>query len=156
LNAGHHEIGLHLEDSRSFAAFVKEKQILERHLGRRILAMSKHGSGTEKYGLRHYAAYEPEKYIEWARRLSMRLFLGNDQDPSIRPLRNGDGPVVFPSAFWLEPNWRDTRRFSVEWLLDHGRHMDIQLLVHPENILLQSELAKDFRKLVTTLGSRII
>src|SRR5262249_61689917 len=35
--------------------------------------------------------------------------LGNLEDPSIRPSENETGLRVFPSAFWLEPAWRDTR-----------------------------------------------
>ena len=71
LDTGRHEIGLHLENSRTVATFLKEKQLLEHHVGRKVLAVSKHGSGGMKYGFHHYASYEPERYVEWARRASM-------------------------------------------------------------------------------------
>jgi hypothetical protein len=155
LDAGRHEIGLHLEDSRSFATFLKETEILERQIGRKVQAISKHGSGGAKLGRHHYAPYEPGKYVEWARRSSMRLFLGNLEDPSLQPEDAGSGLTVFPSAFWLEPHWRDTRRFTVEWLLVQAPRRDIVLLVHPENVLAHPALTAGFRKLVSTVESRV-
>jgi len=156
LGMGGHEIGLHLENSRSFASFLREKQMIERHVQKKIAAVSKHGSGGAKYGIHHYAPYEPERYVEWAGRASMRLFLGNLQDPSLEPIQSGNDLWVFPSAFWLEPSWRDTKKFTVDWLLNRARNRDIVLLVHPENVLADPGLAADFQKLITTLESRII
>jgi hypothetical protein len=155
LDAGRHEVGLHLENSRSYATFVDEKQLVEHHVGREVLAVSKHGSGGAKFGFHHYAPYEPERYIGWAGQASMRLFLGNLQDPSLEPTRAGNDLLVFPSAFWLEPPWRDTKKFTVDWLRDHARHQDIVLLVHPENVLAHPGLVADFKKLIKTLESRI-
>ena len=154
LEAGGHEIGLHLENSRSFATFLEEKEIVEQHSGKKVRAVSKHGSGGAKYGLHHYADYEPEKYVEWAGRASMQLFLGNLEDACLEGMSAGK-VLVFPSAFWLEPDWRDTEKFTVDWLLDRARHRDIVLLVHPENLLAQPGLVTDFKKLVGALESRI-
>ena len=85
IEAGGHEIGLHLENSRSYATFQKEVHILEQHVGRKIRAVSKHGSGAAKFGFHHHAPYEPEKLVRWANEASMRVFLGNLQDPTIEP-----------------------------------------------------------------------
>lgn len=156
IDAGRHEVGLHLENSRSFATFVQEAQLVESHAQRKVLAVSKHGSGGRKFGLHHYAPYEPEAYVEWAQRVSMRLFLGNLEDPTMEPMTASSGLVVFPSAFWLEPSWRDTKRFPVDWLLDHSQRRDIVLLVHPENVLASPELITDFRKLISNVESNII
>jgi hypothetical protein len=155
LDAGHHEIGLHLENSRSFNTFLEETRIVERHFGKKVQAVSKHGSGGAKFGFHHYPPYEPERYVEWARQASMRLFLGNLQDPSLEPTKSGIAPLVFPSAFWLEPTWRDTKTFTVDWLLDHARRRDIVLLVHPENVLADSGLISDFKRLIRALESKI-
>ena len=155
LEAGGHEIGLHLENSRSFATFLEEKEIVEQHSGKKVRAVSKHGSGGAKYGLHHYARYEPERYVEWAERASMQLFLGNLEDACLEGMRAGK-VLVFPSAFWLEPAWRDTEKFTVDWLLDRARHRDIVLLVHPENLLAQPGLVTDFKKLIGALESRIV
>src|SRR6516162_656203 len=37
LDQGHHEIGLHLENSRSFETFQAERQLLERHIKKEVL-----------------------------------------------------------------------------------------------------------------------
>jgi hypothetical protein len=155
LNAGGHEIGLHLENSRSLESFMAEKQIVERHVARKVLAFSKHGSGGAKYGFHHYAAYEPEKYVEWAKLASMRLFLGNLEDPSVESADVSDRLLVFPSAFWLEPDWRDTKKFTVEWLLDRAQDRDIVMLVHPENVLADEALVADFMRIIKALKTRV-
>ncbi len=155
LDAGRHEIGLHLENSRSLTTFIEEMQIVEHHVGRKVRAVSKHGSGGAKYGFHHYAPYEPERYIEWAQQTSMRLFLGNLEDPTLKPMRAATGLMVFPSAFWLEPSWRDPKKFTIDWLLDRARYQDTVLLVHPENVLAHPELVADFRRLIGTLESRV-
>ena len=156
LDAGSHEIGLHLENSRSFATFLAEMHILERHVGRKVLAVSKHGSGGARFGFHHHAPYEPEKYVAWARQVSMRLFLGNLQDPSLEPTKVDNDLSFFPSAFWLEPHWRDTTKFPVDWLLDRARHRDVVLLVHPENVLAHPQLVADFKKLIRMLETKIL
>jgi hypothetical protein len=154
LDAGKHEVGLHLENSRTFDTFAEEKGILERHFGKPIKTVSKHGSGGAKYGFHHYAPYEPEKYIEWAQKASMQLFLGNLEDPTLQAKTMSNGLMVFPSAFWLEPHWRDQQKFSVQWLLDSARERDIVMLVHPENVLADPQLVADFKRLIGTLESR--
>jgi hypothetical protein len=154
LYQGGHEIGLHLENSRSFATFAEEVRLLECHIGRRVQMFSKHGSGGRKFGFHHYPPYEPDRYIRWANDIGMRLFLGNLQDPRLVPERV-ECMEVFPSAFWLEPPWRDTAAFPVEWLMDYGQRRDIVLLIHPENVLAQPHLIDDFRKLTATLPSRV-
>jgi hypothetical protein len=62
--------------------------------------------------------------------------------------------LIFPSAFWLEPYWRDTTRFTVDWLLDRARHQDIVLLVHPENVLADPGLVADFKKVIGASETR--
>ena len=130
--------------------------MLERHTGIVVTALSKHGSGQEKYGLRHYAPYEPTKYIAWARQSNMKLFLGNLQDPSTAPSGDTTGLKVFPSAFWLEPAWRDTKSFTIDWLLGRVRSTDVVLLVHPENVLSSHALMKDFERLLDSTNTRIL
>jgi hypothetical protein len=155
LDKGRHEVGLHLENSRSFASFQSETRIIEQHFRRKVVVVSKHGSGGARYGYHHHAPYEPEKYVEWAQRLSYRLFLGNLEDPTMGITRAGD-LLIFPSAFWLEPHWRDTKRFTVDWLVQRSKDNDVVLLVHPENILGDAGLVADFKKLVRTSESRIL
>jgi hypothetical protein len=156
LQEGGHEMGLHLENSRSYETFLAEKQTLERHLGRPVLAVSKHGSGGARYGRHHYAPYEPARYVEWAHRAGMKLFLGNLEDPTVAPQRNGGDLLNFPSAFWLEPHWRDTGKFTVDWLISHARQHDTVLLVHPENVLEHPNLIKSFTGLLDVLETKLL
>ena len=155
LEQGGHEIGLHLEDSRSFASFTKEKTMLERHIGRPVQSFSKHGSGGARHGYHHYSPYEPQRYLEWARKGGVRLFLGNLEDPTLKPEQVPGGVLNFPSAFWLEPHWRDTTAFTIDWLMTHARNRDIVLLVHPENVLGSPELSNAFNRLIGGLETKI-
>jgi len=156
LEEGGHQIGLHLEDSRSFETFSREKQSLERHTGKTIRSVSKHGSGGAKYGRRHHAPYEPEKYVEWARRASMSVFFGNLENPLLQPQAYDAGFVAYPAAFWLEPHWRDTETFPVDWLLTHAAKRDVVMLVHPENVLSSAGLVADFRRVIGSLETKLI
>ena len=153
---GRHEIGLHLENSRSLETFRQESNSLARHVGKTITAVSKHGSGGKKFGLRHYAPYEPDKYLAWAQSSSMRVFLGNLEDPTVPAMVTQSGLIFFPSAFWLEPSWRDTSKFHVDWLLDYGARNDVVLLLHPENVLANPELIHSFKAIIKTLKSTIL
>jgi hypothetical protein len=147
IKKGEHEIGLHLEDSRSFESYIGEKNVLEKHIGTLISAMSKHGSGNRRYGRRHYAPYEPEKYVDWAERSGIRIVFGNLENPALPPTTNGR-VRFFPSAFWIEPAWRNTTTFPISWLRERIQQHDVVLLVHPENLLASVTLQSDFYKLL--------
>jgi hypothetical protein len=156
MDAGGHDIGLHLENSRTFETFSEEKAMLERYLGRPVTSVSKHGSGRYKYGFHHYAPYEPDKYIDWARRSGMKVFLGNLEDPRIARLAGVSDVTVYPSAFWLEPSWRDTRTFPIEWLRSHAAASDIVLLMHPDNVLADAGLTADLKDILQSLETRLL
>ena len=153
---GGHEVGLHLENSRSADTFRAEKEALEEHVGRSVTAMSKHGSGDLKYGRHHYAPYEPERYVEWARSYGMKLFLGNLEDPTLEPCVDATGFRSFPSAYWLEPSWRDTEAFPIEWLVARASSTDVVMLIHPENVLEAPSLTAAFEHVLSALETRIL
>jgi hypothetical protein len=156
MEKGHHEIGLHLENSRSFDAFQSERLLLERHTGKKVLSFSKHGSGGARYGCHHYSPYEPERYLKWAKQAQLKVFFGNLEDPTLRPESVAGGLSWYPAAFWLEPSWRDTEKFSVDWLLARAEDSDVVLLLHPENVLAAPILLKSFQRIVGHLRSKII
>ena len=153
---GGHEIGLHLENSRSRDTFLAEKSALERHVGCSIFALSKHGSGDRKYGMHHFAPYEPEKYVSWAKQSGMRLFLGNLETPTIHGSVDEAGFRAYPGAYWLEPPWRDVRQFDQSWLLAEARLRHVVLLIHPENVLADPVLLQQFNELVSSLETTIL
>lgn len=154
MDAGGHQYGLHLENSRSAETFQEELSALQRVLGLPIAAFSKHGSGRLHLGRHHHAPYEPERYLPWAARSGMRFFFGNQEDPRIAPERR-EGLLYFPSAFWLEPYWRDAARFPLEWLLAEAKHRDIVLLLHPDNVTSSPEIMQEFLAAVGQLPSTL-
>jgi hypothetical protein len=150
MEAGGHVFGLHLENSRSAEAFREELGSLERALGRRVVEFSKHGSGRLHLGRHHYAPYEPERYLPWARQAGMKLFFGNLENPELRPVMD-DGLLFYPSAFWLEPHWRDTKRFPIEWLLREAAERDVVMLMHPDNVTSSPEIMSEFLMAIESL-----
>ena len=143
MEAGGHHFGLHLENSRSLDTFEEELESLERQLGRRVSEFSKHGSGRLHLGRHHHAPYEPERYLPWARKTGMKYFFGNLEDPELSPIQDGE-LLFFPSAFWLEPYWRDKARFPIDWLLKEAVNRDVVMLLHPDNVTSDAEIMKEF------------
>jgi hypothetical protein len=86
----------------------------------------------------------------------MTLFLGNSENPAIPSFKVGERLTIFPAAFWLEPSWRDTIRYPVDWLLDHARYRDVVMLIHPENVLASADLTASFKRILTKLESTIL
>ena len=143
METGGHRFGLHLENSRSAETFHEELDSLEKMLGRRVVEFSKHGSGRLHLGRHHYAPYEPDRYLPWAQQTGMKLFFGNLENPELPPVQEGD-LLFYPSAFWLEPFWRDTRRFPIEWLLEEAVNRDVVMLLHPDNVTSSPEIMREF------------
>ena len=94
--------------------------------------------------------------MDWARQAGMKLFLGNMEDPSLKPSVEKNGFSFFPSAFWLEPSWRRTDIFTIDWLLNHAKSSYIVLLIHPENLLADPCLLESFRNILQTLETQIL
>lgn len=155
MQAGGHHFGLHLENSRSTESFGEELQSLEKTLGRKVETVSKHGSGQHQYGRHHYAPYEPERYIEWARAAGMKAFLGNLEDPRIQP-EIREGLVYFPAAFWLEPHWRDMKKFPLAWLLEEAQRRDVVMLLHADNVTSDPEIMREFVSAIEKLETALL
>ena len=150
MEAGGHHFGLHLENSWSADTFQEELTALEQKIGRRITEFSKHGSGRLHLGRHHYAPYEPHRYLPWATQAGMKLFFGNLEDPQLRPIHDGQ-LLFYPSAFWLEPFWRDKTQFPIEWLLREAVDRDVVMLLHPDNVTSSAEIMREFKQAVETL-----
>jgi hypothetical protein len=141
--AGSHVYAVHIENSRTYETFKQELDFLQSFLNIRIESFSKHGSGFHKYGRCHYAPYEPEKYVEWAIKLKMKYFFGNLEDPTIISYKQGM-LFCFPAAFWLEPAWRDVEKYPITWLTKEASRRDIVMLLHPDNVISDPNIMKDF------------
>ena len=142
MRQGGHRAGLHLENSRTFETFQSELHYFQKRVDLKIEAFSKHGSGKYRYGWNHYAPYEPDKYLQWGKQLGLRVFFGNHENPQLEPVRDGY-LHYFPSAFWLEPHWRNTKLYDLAWLLSQARTRDVVLLFHPDNVISDPRLMKD-------------
>jgi hypothetical protein len=134
LKIGRHIPGHHIEDSRSFETFQNELDIIEKSIKSKIEVFSKHGSGKFKYGINHHPLYEPEKYLEWGSKVGMKIFYGNLENPEFTSTITTNNILFFPSAYWLEPHWRDTKSFNSDWLIKESKKRDIVLLIHVENV----------------------
>ena len=155
MEEGGHRFGLHLENSHSAETFREELACLEQELGRRVVEFSKHGSGHLRLGRHHFAPYEPERYLPWATQAGMRLFLGNLEDPGLSPVQDGE-LLYYPSAFWLEPYWRDTKRFPIEWLLSEAAERDVVMLLHPDNVTASPEIMREFQMAIEKLETAVL
>jgi len=155
MDEGGHQFGLHLENSRFAETFNEELLCLEGMLGRSVTGFSKHGSGRLHLGRHHYAPYEPEKYLPWGKDAGMKYFLGNLENPELRPVQDGE-LLYYPSAFWLEPHWRDKKRFPLEWLLREAAERDIVMLLHPDNVTSDDEIMREFVVAVEKLETTVL
>lgn len=149
IQKGGHSIGLHLENSRNYNSFKEELKYFKDYFGLKITTFSKHGSGKHKYGLFHYPPYEPMKYISWGKKAGMRIFFGNGENPSTSNYQDGE-LYIFPSAYWLEPFWRNTNLFNLEWLKIETQKRDIALLFHPHNIIHNKDLFNELLIILKT------
>jgi hypothetical protein len=156
LKVGGHIIGLHLENSRSLDTFKKEIERIENSINSKVEVFSKHGSGSHKYGYYHYPSYEPEKYLKWGSHLGMKTFLGNLEDPTIASLYTNEGLLFFPSAFWLEPHWRDIKSFDLNWLIQESKIRDTVLLIHVENLLINKVYWNDLELIIQNTQIKIL
>lgn len=155
MKEGNHVAGMHLENSRTFSTYQNELNDINNYLNEKIVFFSKHGSGKYKYGFYHYPNYEPEKYITWANQTDMKVFFGNKEDPSLKDyfVKNVH---IFPSAFWLEPHWRNTEVFDIEWLNEESKSRDIVVLIHPDNITCNDNLFDQFIFLLNNIPVKIL
>lgn len=155
MQKGAHRVGLHLEDSRTAGTFNEELHALETWIGQRVTEFSKHGSGRLRLGLHHYPPYEPARYLPWAQNAGMKVFFGNLENPELESEQHGD-LTHFPSAFWLEPTWRDVNSFPIEWLLQEAPKRNIVMLLHPDNVTASREIMREFLFVLDKLETMLI
>jgi len=140
-----HVIGLHAENTRSEATFLKEVAHFQHRSGlNRVTCFSKHGSGVHKLGRRHYAPYEENKYREWDQKHGIRFPFGNGMISS----ENYTHEEFFKEVFWMHPSYRDTKTFTVEWAMEQARQKTLAVLVHPENYYTVPQVKQDFDRLI--------
>jgi hypothetical protein len=85
----------------------------------------------------------------------MTAFFGNAEDPTIEPVTNGF-VTYFPSAFWLEPHWRNTQKYPIDWLINNASTRDIVMLLHPDNVLGSSHLMQEFTVVLDNVQTTLL
>ena len=76
--------------------------------------------------------------MQYAKQSNLTYFLGNGENPDENE-KNVDGILYFPSAFWLNRNYREDK-FTIDWLADESVSRKIVVLIHPEDIVSGTEL----------------
>lgn len=147
LAIGNHQIGLHLENSRSENTLKLEFDKLKLSLnGLNMNSFSKHGSGGYKLGKYHYAPYEPEKYRLWAKNLNLTYPSGNGIAKSADDLNAHDH--YFENLFWMEPNYRSPTFKSLDKVIEISETNDVVIIIHPCNYLADKITRDEFQHLV--------
>lgn len=138
LMKGGHSIGLHAVHTKDFKDFTRDLDKISRRFDGKIYGFTKHGSGKLKLSRRHDSKYDSEKFVEYAKQSDLRYFLGNRENPEEKE-KIADGILYFPSAFWLNRNYREDR-FTIDWLADESIDRNIIVLIHPEDVIAGTEL----------------
>lgn len=144
---GNHEIGLHLENSRTKETVLSEYTQFKRVLpDLNIRYFSKHGSGTYKLGKFHERSYKPDLYKKWSESLPISFHSGNDILKSMTSIPETGG---FNSAiFWVELDYRDEFFRGIDQLIQLAQKKDIVVLIHPSNFVTDSKTKNEFCLLV--------
>jgi len=135
-----HSVGLHAVHTEDYGDFSRDLNKISKRFGGKIYGFTKHGSGWLKLSRRHDPNYDAEKFIEYEKKSNLKYFLGNRENSEERE-KIIDGILFFPSAFWLNRNYRDDR-FTVDWLVDESVNRNIVVLIHPEDVVAGTELMR--------------
>lgn len=123
INLNYFEVALHAVDTSSFKAFKDEVDYLSKYY--RIYGFSKHGFGRVKLSRRHYAPYEPDKYIKWGMKLGLKYFSGNDIGIK-NVMRINKEFYYFPSILLLE-----SKDFNTNEVIQLSENYHVVVCFHP-------------------------
>ena len=142
-----HSVGLHAVHTKDFKDFSKDLTKISNRFDGMVYGFTKHGSGKFKLSRRHDPNYAPNKFIQYAKQSNLTYFLGNKENPEERE-KLVDGILFFPSAFWLNRNYREDK-FTIDWLADESVNKNIVVLVHPEDVVSGTELmVREYEKIL--------
>ena len=81
--------------------------------------------------------------------------MGNKENPEERE-KLEDGILFFPSAFWLNRNYREDK-FTIDWLADESVNRNIVVLVHPEDVVAGTKLTvREYERILNNVQFRTI
>lgn len=152
LKSGNHSYGYHIENTRSFETFKNEIEKFNQ-AGFHSNHFTKHGSGSYKLGRFHYAPYEPLKYLEWADKLNLTFYSGNDIPKCQEDLYDKRNHF-YTNVFWGESNYRDKNFNNVEDFVDAALYKDVIFLTHPENFYTHKNVKNDVENMISRAKSK--
>lgn len=142
-----HTIGLHAVHTKDFKDFLVDSNKISNRFEGKIHGFTKHGSGKFKLSRRHDSNYDPNKFIQYAKRSNLTYFLGNGENPDEKE-KNVEGILYFPSAFWLNRNYREDK-YTIDWLAEESVSRNIVVLIHPEDVVSGTELmVREYEKIL--------
>ena len=142
-----HEVGFHAVRTESFQEFLKDFQKVNNAFKGLIFGLSKHGSGEWVGERSHTSEYDPERCIQYAKRLGLKYFSGNGEDPRVEAMVV-DGIVYYPSAFWVNRRRRKAS-FTIEWLVDESERRDVVVLLHPYEWAVFNSVKQDYERIIS-------
>ena len=143
-----HEIAYHAERTSSLRDFNSDLELLSKRLPSQILGFSKHGSGELKLSKYHTAEYELETMLEIGQEAGMRYFSGNNENPTSQAIQKNQ-ILVFPGAFWINENYREVKKYSINWLIENASTgKSYVVLTHPNAWAFSNKEREDLRKIV--------
>jgi len=150
-----HSIGLHAVHTKNYNDFLNDFGKLTKYFDGKIHGFTKHGSGKLKLSRKHDNKYDFETFIAYAKQSNLKYFLGNKENPNENE-QLLDGILYFPSAFWLNRNYREDV-FTVDWLIEESKNRNIVVLMHPEDVIVGTALmAREYEKILDNVEFRTI
>lgn len=146
IKEGDYLVGFHAEETQSMLSFQNELTLFEKKIGNKIKTFTKHGSGKLKLGKNHYPPYEPEKYLEWAKNMSLNYSFGNGIPNDIEDLFSKND--FYENMFWLERSYRKPPLEHIEDIIEAAKSNTIILVVHPANFFTYQEVKEDLLNLI--------
>jgi hypothetical protein len=144
---GTNQINLHAERTGSMEAFRQEIVKWETLCQLKVTGFSKHGSGTLKLSRMHDPTYDPERLIDYAKKLDLKYFIGNGMDYKESFLNLG-GFTYIPSVFWLDRIAQYESSNVLEQVVKDSAKQPVVVLLHPVWWHQQSELRNNLEWLV--------
>lgn len=127
LQSAGHEIALHAITANDLISLRKELFQLFQRTYDIIYGFSKHGSGVQKLSRFHDPVYNESHFHYLAKKTGLQYFVGNGEEPT--PLHAKNAVSSWDGCFWANPNYRDTDKYTVEWLAK--QEDPYVFLIHP-------------------------
>jgi hypothetical protein len=149
MNEGKHEYGFHAENTRSVETFSKEIKLFKDKLINNVElhSFTKHGSGKLKLGKNHYPPFEPEKYLEWSKKVGVSYFFGNEIASSSSDFSSTTNRY-YPKMFWLKKEYRAAELSDLNLLIPIAKTKLTPIIIHPANFEADNFVQKSLKDLV--------